>query len=383
MNRRFFLAGAAGALILATGATTFALTRTPVAALEPWRRAGLRQNDDRLFIVEHAVLAPNPHNRQPWLVELLPGGDMLLFCDLERRLPETDPFDRQIVIGLGCFVELAALAAAQRGIRLEVTPFPQGEGHPRLDARPVAHLRLVRGAAEPDPLFSEIRNRRSCKQSYAMDRAVPQADLAAFGALSAPGLSVATMTDPAEVARIRDLTWQAWQIEAATHRTHMESVRLMRIGRAEIEANPDGISLGGPLLEALALTGSLTREALADPQSSAMKQGVARYAAMLAATSAYLAVTAADESRAGQLQAGRSYLRANLEAAARGLALHPVSQALQEFPEMAATKAAMDEALGIAAPRRLHMLARLGYGPQTGPTPRWPAESRIRTHAPA
>lgn len=382
MNRRFFLTGAAGALVLATGVTTFALTRTPVAALEPWHRAGLTQGDDRLFIVEHAVLAPNPHNRQPWLVELLPDGDMLLFCDLERRLPETDPFDRQIVIGLGCFVELAALAAAQRGIRLEVTPFPQGESHPRLDARPIAHLRLVRGST-PDPLFAQIRNRRSCKQPYAMDRAVPQADLVAFGALSAPGIAVATITDPAEVARIRDLTWQAWQIEAATHRTHMESVRLMRIGRAEIEANPDGISLGGPLLEALALTGSLTREALADPQSSAMKQGVARYEAMLAATPAYLTVTTADESRAGQLQAGRSYLRANLEAAARGLALHPVSQAMQEFPEMADTRAALEQALGIAAPRRLHMLARLGYGPQTGPTPRWPAESRIRTHAPA
>ena len=29
----------------------------------------------------------------------------------------------------------------------------------------------------------------------------------------------------------------------------------MRIGKAEIEANPDGIALGGPLLEAMALMG--------------------------------------------------------------------------------------------------------------------------------
>lgn len=383
MNRRFFLAGAAGALVVATGATTFALTRTPVAALEPWRRAGLTHADERLFIVEHAVLAPNPHNRQPWLVELLPDGGMLLFCDLDRRLPETDPFDRQIVIGLGCFVEFAALAAAQRGIRLDVTPFPAGEGHPRLDARAIARLTLVRDAAKPDPLFAQVKNRRSCKQPYALDRAIPQADLVALGALSAPGMAVATITDPTQVASIRDVTWKAWQIEAATPRTHLESVRLMRIGRAEIEASPDGISLGGPLLETLALMGSLTRESLADPQSSAMQQGKARYEAMLAATPAYLTVTASDEGRAGQLQAGRSYLRANLQAVARGLSLHPVSQALQEFPEMAQTRAALEQALGIAAPMRLHMLARLGYGPQTGPTPRWPAESRIRTHAAA
>jgi hypothetical protein len=51
------------------------------------------------------VLGPNPHSRQAWLIRLEGAGSVALFCDLERRLPETDPFDRQIVIGLGAFVE--------------------------------------------------------------------------------------------------------------------------------------------------------------------------------------------------------------------------------------------------------------------------------------
>ncbi len=34
-------------------------------------------------------------------------------------------------------------------------------------------------------------------------------------------------------------------IEAQTARTHKESVDLMRIGKAEIEATPDGIALAG------------------------------------------------------------------------------------------------------------------------------------------
>ena len=38
----------------------------------------------------------------------------------------------------------------------------------------------------------------------------------------------------------------------------------MRIGKAEINANPDGIDLGGAFLEALSAAGLLTRETLAD-----------------------------------------------------------------------------------------------------------------------
>ena len=381
MNRRLFLlsSGATG-LVAATGATAFALTRTPTAALLPWSEAGGSRSDPRRFVVEHAILAPNPHNRQPWIVELTGPTTMTLFCDLDRRLPETDPLDRQIVIGLACFCELAAIAATAIGHRLEVAPFPEGEAHPRLDGRPVAHLTLVPAAgAAVDPLFAQVMVRRSTKRPYDMARPVPPAATAALGALSAPGLTVAAVTDAALTGRIRDLTWRAWEVEAATPRTHQESVDLMRIGRREIEANPDGISLGGPFLEGLSLIGQLSRAQLADPASAATRQGRDMYRAMLAATPAYVTVTAEDGSRAGTFAAGRAYLRANLTATSLGLAMQPVSQALQEFPEMDGLRAELDRLLGTGRPKRLHMLARLGYGPAVPQTPRWSAASRIRT----
>ncbi len=381
MDRRLFLlsSGATG-LVAATGATAFALTRTPTAALLPWSEAGGSRSDPRRFVVEHAILAPNPHNRQPWIVELTGPMTMTLFCDLDRRLPETDPLDRQIVIGLACFCELAAVAATAIGHRLEVVPFPEGEAHPRLDRRPVAHLTLVPAAgAAVDPLFTQVMVRRSTKRPYDMARPVPPAATAALGALSAPGLTVAAVTDAALTGQVRDLTWRAWEVEAATPRTHQESVDLMRIGRREIEANPDGISLGGPFLEGLSLIGQRSRAQLADPASAATRQGHDMYRAMLAATPAYVTVTAEDGSRAGAFAAGRAYLRANLTAASLGLAMQPVSQALQEFPEMDGLRAELDRLLGTGRPKRLHMLARLGYGPAVPQTPRWSAASRIRT----
>ena len=72
----------------------------PIAA---WRDPGAGEQDPRRFALAHAILAPNPHNTQAWQVELRGDDEMLLYCDLERRLPFTDPNDRQITIGCGCF----------------------------------------------------------------------------------------------------------------------------------------------------------------------------------------------------------------------------------------------------------------------------------------
>jgi hypothetical protein len=84
----------------------------------------------------------------------------------------------------------------------------------------------------------------------------------------------------------------------------------------------------------------------------------------------------ADNRRATQLAVGADWVRLNLAAAAAGLGLHPLSQALQEFPEMAALYAEVHARL---APQggTVQMLGRIGYGPETGPSPRWPLETRI------
>ena len=82
-------------------------------------------------------------------------------------------------------------------------------------------------------------------------------------------------------------------------------------------------------------------------------------------------------ARAAQLAAGRDWLRLNLAATALGLGLHPISQALQEFPEM---RASYIEAHALLAPEGgvVQMLGRIGYAAAVPPTPRWPVDTRIR-----
>jgi len=380
-TRRTFLKAAGGAGVMLVGAGgVFVATRRPEAALRAWEAARTSSADARLDAFRHAILAPNPHNRQPWQIRLAGRNEAVIHCDLDRRLPQTDPFDRQITIGFGCFLELARIAAAERGLQLETTLFPEGEPEPRLTPAPIAHLRFTPDATvEKDPLSGAILVRRSSKVPFDTSRAVGSQALAALTSRAGP-LAFAS-NDAALVGELRSITWRAWLIEAGTARTWQESVDLMRIGRAEIEANPDGIALWGAALEALALTGQLSRASLADRNSAAFKSGVDRYRPMLEQTPGYLWIKSSGNTRSDQIASGRAYVRANLAAAAIGLSMHPVSQALQEFPEIASELEAIHRRLDAAAPQRIQMLARVGYGPSVDTAVRWPLEAKLMAPA--
>ncbi len=86
-------------ILLATPAAGFCLGLAdgwlrPVRAqlldpLAPWTVAP--HADPRIAAAAWAVLSPNPHNRQPWLLRLIGQDSLALHGDLDRRLPVTDP----------------------------------------------------------------------------------------------------------------------------------------------------------------------------------------------------------------------------------------------------------------------------------------------------
>jgi hypothetical protein len=379
-HRRRILKAAGGVGLALIGAGgLFSVTRTPEKALAPWRHLDSDPpRDVRLDALRYAILAPNPHNRQPWKIRLSGDDSAVLYCDLDRRLPETDPCDRQTLIGFGCFVELARIAAAERGVRLDISEFPEGEFKDRLDGRPVALLRFVPDAEfAKDPLFAWIPERRSNKVPFDLSRPVAPEILADLVTGPNFGVKLFTTAETGLVADLRKLTTEAFVVEAATQRTWLESVHLTRIGKSEIEARPDGISLGGPLLDSLAMAGLLSREQIAQSDSIAYGSGLDLIKATMANTPAYGWIVTDGNSRREQLAAGRAYVRMNLAAARAGLGFHPNSQSLQEYPEMAEKERLVHERLGVHGGQRVQMLVRLGYGAPVPVTPRWPLESRL------
>jgi hypothetical protein len=375
LSRRRTLALIGGGVILAATASLGAIaTRQPRTASLPWTMAG-QGEDARHRALSYALLAPNPHNRQPWLVDLRTPGEVMLYVDTNKLLPHTDPFSRQITIGLGCFLELMRMAASHDGQRVTITPFPEGHDDQALDARPVARAVFTADASvTPEPLFAHVMDRRSNKEPYDLARPLPADTLQT--------LAVATSTrfggtiDASEVADWRAFTREALRIEIETPHTFKESVDLFRIGRAEVDANPDGIDFTGPLFEVLGATGLMTREASLDTTSQAYKAGLAAVYANADTAMGHVWLVTEGNSRPDQIATGADWLRVNLAATGAGVAFQPLSQALQEYPEMAKLYTDLHRRLAPAG-GTVQMLARIGFGPAVAPSPRWPLEAKI------
>lgn len=382
-RRALLISGTATATVIAGGAAGLALLSRPRRARMPWKAAGESFGDARLDALAFAILAPNPHNRQPWRIRLDGDDTVTLFCDLDRLLPETDPPNRQITIGFGCFLELLRMAAAERGIRTVVVPFPDGEPEPVLDHRPVARIRFIADSTiAPDPLFAHALARRTNRETFDGGTFLPQTRLDALldrfaKASPANGVAVGGTVNPDKVRELRDLCHRGWAIEGSTPETLAESARLMRIGARAIDANPDGIALSGPAIELLARTGMLTNADMAIPGSASAKQGDEFYFGLTDTAQGFLWLATPGNRRTDQLTVGAAWLRLHMTATAQRIAFQPLSQVLQEFPAMAALLTEAHATLGVAAPARLQGLFRIGEAPAPAASPRWPLETRL------
>jgi hypothetical protein len=365
------------AVILAAGGGAWAVTRDPKAAREPWQQAGQGYDDPMRTALSYAILAPNPHNRQPWLVDLKSDTEAVLYCQLDRRLPQTDPYNRQITVGLGCFLELLRIAALEQGYYPEITPFPEGSDELALDARPVAHIQLKVGArVVKDPLFQQILDRHTDRGAFDVSRPVSAEAISAISRAGNDGARVYLITDSDKIDELRTFSWDAWVTEVNAPAAHHESTSLTRIGKKEIEASPDGISISGPVMEGLKGLGILSREALNNKTSRVYAETLKYMKPGIETAMGYVVVLTNGNNRSGQIAAGSAYVRAHLLATEHGVNMHPLSQALQEFPEMAGPYKAIHEKLAQPG-ETVQMFARIGYGKGAPPSPRWPLKTRI------
>ncbi|WP_255449633.1 Acg family FMN-binding oxidoreductase [Shimia ponticola] len=376
LSRRKTIALLGGGFITAAvGASAYEITRMPRTASAPWGQAG-GYDDPRMRALSWAILAPNPHNMQPWMVDLRTEGEAVLYVDTDRLLPHTDPFSRQITIGLGCFLEVLRMAALADGYEARVDLFPNGSDDAALDQRPVARVRFAATDAAPDPLFAHVPARRSLKEPFDMTRGVEADKLAALEAAVLPGTEIGTSNEEGFVEEFRALTREALRIELVTPRTFKESVDVMRIGARATDRTPDGIDLNGPMIEFARLAGQMTPEKLMDPTTMSFQQGMEAVLANTDSAMAYVWITTATNTREDQIRTGANWVRVNLAATEQGLGLQPLSQPLQEYPEMADLYARTHERLAPTG-GTVQMLCRLGYGPDVPASPRWPIDAKV------
>src|SRR5690242_16693339 len=114
--------------------------------------------------------APSLHNVQPWLFRV--ESDVIeLHADPTRRLPATDPEDRELRLSCGAALFNLRVALQAAGVQPRVTSLPAAHGGTRLDANPgpLAEIRRS-GATVPTAqvhrLMEAISTRRTNRRPF-------------------------------------------------------------------------------------------------------------------------------------------------------------------------------------------------------------------------
>lgn len=279
-------------------------------------------------LADRARWAANAHNVQSWQLVAVPGrvDQKRLVLSPDRVLPETDPPSRQLTISLGAFLAVLQTEAAAAGAVARWEP---------LADEPGALVTLEPGVAVPptEGWFDALTAPTVKYRTTTMAFSAAERRRLSLGATDA--VRIAWVTGPDEVASTKDWAQRAFDLEMDLPRTRDESIAVTRYGEAARKAQPWGITLlpnftAGPLywVELATLLFPQTPLEYARSAKSLLSEA-------LGPIHQFVVVTSRGDGTRERLETGLVVQQLWIEVRKAGGELLPLSQGLQEFPEMA------------------------------------------------
>ena len=342
-----------------------------------WNGPDPLERDIRMQVLAYALLCPNPHNIQPWIIRMTGASSFNLYVDPERLLPETDPIHRQIHIGQGTFLETLVIAASGLGYKANIDYFPEGMyANTELVDKPVASINLLKqDGISKDPLFDSLLIRHSNKREYDnYQLSLNELDTLQRAHQAHSNYPLITQDSAKAKTQLVEILTEAMQIEVGNKGRDMETIEMFRFNDDEVKKYRDGFGVAQAGLSGftkfIAETFFLSREKVEKDPSEFGQQAVDMTHKTAESTSTFGWITTPNNSRLDQLKVGRDYCRLNLQTAMMGLAQHPMSQVLQEYDDMLDLQAEFKQRFNIAPGETVQMLFRLGKADPVAHGPR-------------
>jgi nitroreductase len=277
------------------------------------------------FVTEQAILAPSGANCQPWHF-YYGDGTLWVVLDPVRAESVLDGRSRAALLALGAATENIAIAAAHRGYRALVEPFPDPTTPTiaaaiRLEADPTAAQSGLASA------FPYIAQRATNRQRGTRVPLEPELAAVLCRTATAHGAHLELVSAPADLDEAGRILGEGDRVRCLCPALHAEMMGEIRWTPEAAQASRDGLDLA--TLE-LTPTERVAMHVLARPDVAAFLRS--RREGRAIADSAEQAVAGASavgllrigqDTPAAWLQGGRAFQQVWLAATARALALHP------------------------------------------------------------
>jgi len=326
--RREFIKKALAAGTFLTGAGSFmaacsGIRRGDLNASETAEKSIIGMDERRLKILTYASLAPSGHNSQPWFVNVLEPNRWIIGLDPARRLPMVDPENREALLSIGAFAENLVLSAGTLGLRAEM----------RIMARTcfdteIMEVLLTESKPEAFPLERIIR-RRTVKHGF-LPGEIRKEDVDALSVDLKDRLFYFPRGN-AHARCIEERAVENFRIQANRDDAQKELVQWIRLRAADAIKHRDGLTTEG--MEITGFKGWLVRSFF-NPEDffkpDARRQGIEMTQTLAREGGGWFILTSRGNTVADWIDTGRRFEHLALMSRERRIALHPMTQILEE-----------------------------------------------------
>ncbi|MFV0291606.1 MAG: hypothetical protein ACK5IJ_12035 [Mangrovibacterium sp.] len=269
-------------------------------------------------IMRYGVLAPSSHNAQMWRVTQLDNSSFEVSLEAERLLPVVDPQSREAWISLGAFVENCVLAADDLGFQSEVMFQNQAV---------VVSIHQNTSAEITNKNRQLIEKRQTIRTPFLSQ---PIADSIITELCSSPQIQYHSRHS-LQGESIQKLSLAAYEQQAYNTAKAEELGKWMSFSVREEHEMMMGITpkmMGMSRMEHLFFNLFLNKRSVS--KKSFAKASVSKAKKQLEACSGYLLITSPQGDWKSWFNSGRLLERVWLKGTDYELAVHPVSQVLEE-----------------------------------------------------
>lgn len=371
MNRRKFI-GLTGGALLATGTGAYLISdKSNVVRNDLSQTVSVSETlkFDEREILYLASLAPSGHNTQPWFVQYIEPYHWIVGNDKSKWLPAVDPTQRETMLSIGTFIQNLELAAGDFGYACNWNLLATTNQDER-----VIEVRLSK--KEPQSKFDveKIKSRRTVRSNYLKDELRNEDAEYVLG--SENEFIHYLPTSSKEGKYLDEQTIEANRIQAYRDPAQQELAEWIRFSSEEAEKYRDGLTTASMEIEGIAgwyLRNFYDKESVM--QKDFRDRGIDKVREQVASSAGWLVITSKNDSVETLLETGRRMQRLCLKVRDKNIAIHPMTQVLEE----GATNREVNKSIGIAD--NIQFLLRTGYI-KDYPTPvslRRPVEWFVRT----
>jgi hypothetical protein len=371
MNRRNFIYIAGGAVLL-TGAGYYLssdktnFTRDDMKP-DPAEKFSFKPNEKEILYL--ASLAPSGHNTQPWFVKYIEPYHWMIGNDKSKWLPAVDPAQRETMLSLGAFLQNLEYASASLGYDCQFNL----QANTNQDEN-IMEVKLTRSSSPSKYDIQKIKQRRTIRSDY-MSEVLKKED-AEYLIKEESGYMNYLPNASKESLWLNENTIEANRIQSYRDAAQSELADWIRFSNSDARKYCDGLTPAG--MEINGIPGWIVRNFYGKEdvmKNSFREEGIDKVKEQVSHSGGWILITSKDNSAETLIETGKRFQRTLLKIRKRGIAIHPMTQILEE-PQ---TKQTLNSSIGISD--NVQFILRTGHIKKY-PDPvslRRPVESFLRT----